>query len=65
MTCPIKPVPSLVDEYQGQGGSYLLDPKTGKRTLVERTEPAQSPELLTEDLSDATTVTQAPNSGKG
>ena len=31
---------SLVDEYQGQGGSYLLDPETGIRTLVERTLPA-------------------------
>ena len=34
-----------IDEYAGQGGSYLLDPKTGKRTLVERTavpEPGQS-----------------------
>lgn len=32
------------DEYAGQGGSYLLDPETGKRTLVERTEdPAEKP----------------------
>lgn len=27
----------MTDEYAGQGGSYLLDPQTGKRTLVERT----------------------------
>jgi hypothetical protein len=26
------------DAFQGQGGSYVFDPKTGKRTLVERTE---------------------------
>lgn len=26
------------DEFAGQGGSYLLDPKTGKRTLVHRTQ---------------------------
>lgn len=32
---------ATMDEYHGQGGSYLLDPKTGKRTLIERTEPAQ------------------------
>ena len=32
--------PSVVDEFQGQGGSYLLDPATGIRTLVERTKPA-------------------------
>jgi hypothetical protein len=34
--CPL----NLVDEYQGQGGTYLLDPETGIRTLVERTLPA-------------------------
>ena len=33
----------MVDEYEGQGGSYLLNPKTGKRKLIERTEPAQPP----------------------
>ncbi len=26
-----------VDEFHGMGGSYVIDPKTGKRTLVERT----------------------------
>ena len=26
------------DEYSGQGGSYVADPKTGKRTLIERTQ---------------------------
>ena len=29
------------DEFAGQGGSYTLDPKTGKRTLVQRTEQPQ------------------------
>lgn len=29
-----------LDEFHGQGGSYVLDPKTGKRTLVERTQEA-------------------------
>jgi hypothetical protein len=52
MTCPIKPVPSLVDEYQGQGGSYLLDPKTGKRKLIERTEPATPSASTLEELTD-------------
>lgn len=28
----------MMDEHEGQGGSYTLDPKTGKRTLVERTD---------------------------
>ena len=33
----------MVDEHTGQGGSYLVDPKTGKRQLVERTQPAPHP----------------------
>ncbi|MCR4300182.1 MAG: hypothetical protein NUV51_01085 [Sulfuricaulis sp.] len=28
------------DEHAGCGGSYTLDPKTGRRTLIERTQPA-------------------------
>ena len=31
----------MKDEYSGQGGSYLLDPETGKRTLIKRTLPAE------------------------
>lgn len=32
------------DEFAGQGGSYTLDPETGKRLLVERTQdPAHLP----------------------
>lgn len=31
------------DPYEGQGGSYTLDPLTGRRTLVERTQPADAP----------------------
>ena len=35
---------TTTDEFEGQGGSYMLDPATGKRTLVERTEePADVP----------------------
>jgi hypothetical protein len=55
---------TMIDEYRGQGGSYLLDPKTGKRTLIERTEPTQFSEPPTEELSDASSVPQAPNPGK-
>ena len=34
-----------VDPYAGMGGSYLLDPATGERTLIERTqEPETKPE---------------------
>lgn len=31
------------DEYYGQGGSYVADPKTGKRKLVERTQEQAAP----------------------
>jgi hypothetical protein len=29
----------LPDEHDGEGGSYTVDPKTGRRILVERTAP--------------------------
>jgi hypothetical protein len=43
---------TMVDEYHGQGGTYLLDPKTGKRKLIERTEPANPSQPPTEVESD-------------
>lgn len=30
-----------MDEFEGMGGSYAVDPKTGKRKLVQRTGKAQ------------------------
>ena len=51
-------------EHQGEGGTFLLDPKTGKRKLIQRTEPAQSLNPKTEDLSDGSADPQAPNPGK-
>jgi len=42
------------DEYRGQGGSYLLDPETGKRTLIQRTLPADSPETNGTSSSETT-----------
>ena len=48
----------IMDEYHGQGGSFLLDPKTGKRKLIEQTKPALP--QSTEELTDATTNTQTP-----
>ena len=38
------------DEYSGQGGSYIMNPDTGKRTLIERT---QEPQLATEQPQPA------------
>jgi|TARA_B100000965_G_scaffold228883_2_gene191646 hypothetical protein len=44
----------IVDEYEGQGGSYILDLKTGKRKLVEQTQTAeQTTDSATEELEDA------------
>lgn len=31
----------MIDEYSGQGGSYIFDPETGKRTLIRRTLPTE------------------------
>ena len=42
------------DEYRGQGGSYLLDPETGKRILIQRTLPADSPETNGTSSSEKT-----------
>lgn len=33
------PVPSAPDEHHGRGGTYLRDPVTGERVLVQRTAP--------------------------
>ncbi len=43
------------DETLGQGGTYLLDPKTGKRKLIEQTKPAPNPESLTEETDNGST----------
>lgn len=54
----------MMDEYQGQGGSYLVDSKTGKRKLVERTQPAPHPNLE-EATNGLSSDTPAPDSGQG
>jgi len=53
----------MMDEYQGQGGSYLVDNKTGKRKLVERTQPAPhpTPEVASDGFSSDS---PAPDSGE-
>lgn len=49
---------ATIDEYQGKGGSYLLDPKTGKRipAPAEHSEPALAtnpkPEVTPDGASD-------------
>jgi hypothetical protein len=55
---------NMVDEYWGQGGTYLLDPKTGKRKLIERTEPAQPSDNTPEELSNGTAEPQASDPGQ-
>ena len=55
---------NMVDEYWGQGGTYLLNPKTGIRKLLERTEPAQPSDNTPEELSNGTSEPQAPDPGE-
>ena len=32
----------MQNDFDGHGGSYLADPKSGKRTLIERTQEASA-----------------------
>ena len=43
----------MEDEYAGQGGTYLVDPKTGKKKLIRQTLPAQPTESQLEETSNA------------
>lgn len=54
---------TMEDEYHGEGGSYLLNPKTGKRKLIERTEPA-NPSQPDEVESNAAPEPQTPDPGE-
>lgn len=56
---------TINDEFWGQGGSYELDPKTGKRKLVERTEPAQPSVPQLEDLSNGSDCKEGVHPGEG
>ena len=55
---------NMVDEYWGQGGTYLLNPKTGIRKLLERTEPAQPSDNTPEELSNGSSEPQASDPGQ-
>jgi hypothetical protein len=59
------PEPIVVDAYQGQGGSYILDSETGVRTLVQRTLPPEmAGQIETQEVtSNATSDTQTPDLG--
>lgn len=52
---------ATMDEYHGQGGSYLVDKKTGKRKLIHRTQPAPTPQPEVTD--DAAVHPETPDSG--
>jgi len=54
---------TMVDEYWGEGGTYLLDPATGKRTLIERTMPSV-PDPQPEVTTHGPDLSQAPTSGE-
>jgi len=41
------------DENADLGGSYLLNPKTGERTLVARTEPPADAVVQNDEPADA------------
>ena len=55
----------MEDENIGQGGTFRLDPKTGKRKLIQQTAPAPIPETPTEELNDGSTSSKANADSKG
>lgn len=43
----------MSNEHLGEGGTFLLDPKTGKRTLIQQTNPPEtSIEVKTDGIAD-------------
>jgi hypothetical protein len=50
----------MIDEYSGQGGSYIFDPETGKRTLIKRTLPA---EPIQENATSSSETTDSDRNG--
>lgn len=49
----------MVDEHHGKGGTYEVNPKTGKRTLVEGSRTESRPKQA-EPEADATPEAAAP-----
>lgn len=50
----------MIDANEGHGGSYIIDPKTGVRKLVERTSE-QQPEA--EPVPEISNETPTPEKG--
>lgn len=53
------------DEFAGHGGSYRLDPKSGKRTLVERTREPDSSSDGTAGATDSAASPPSASATKG
>lgn len=54
-----KSVDEMLDEFCGQGGSYVVDPETGARELVERTQEASGEALLNQEKEQDNGTTTA------
>ena len=39
----------MEDKYAGQGGDYVINPKTGEKKLIKQTLPAQPTESLPQE----------------
>jgi len=43
----------MINEHQGEGGTFLLDPETGEVTLIQQTNPPENPiEVKTDGIAD-------------
>ncbi len=43
----------MSNEHQGEGGTFLLDPETGELTLIQQTNPPETPiEVKTDGIAD-------------
>lgn len=51
---------AMHDEFAGMGGSYALDPKTGKRRLLDRTDHA-APQQVQPKAPDAPPANTQPD----
>jgi hypothetical protein len=51
----------MANERTGEGGTYLLDPETGERTLIKRPSSSTS----SQEQTDGTANTQTPDSDRG